>query len=49
MKPVATNARRFEHHHDHRDPLSLAVAAVANWLTDLRLDLQITHTPKRTT
>ena len=35
-RPVA---RRYQHRHDDRDPLSLAVAAVAHWLSDQRLDL----------
>lgn len=33
-------ARRYVHDNDDRDPLSIAVAAVAHWLADQRLDLQ---------
>jgi hypothetical protein len=36
-RPVA---RRVRHQHPEQDPLSLAVAAVAHWLSDQRLELQ---------
>lgn len=35
-----TVARRYAHTHTEGDPLALAVAAVANWLSDQRLELQ---------
>lgn len=38
-------ARRYRHDHDDRDPLAVAVAAVARWLSDQRLDLQWIATP----
>ena len=44
-RPVA---RRYVHDNDNRDPLSLAVAAVALWLTDQRLDLHWVAGPKAT-
>ena len=41
-------ARRYTHEHPERDLLSLAVSAVANWLSDQRLDLQWRISPKAT-